>query len=315
HEQPGDPWWDPIHFGRDLTQAPPASVVGGWYDLFLPWQVDDYLALRAAGRQARLTIGPWTHTSPGGLLDQLRDGLEWFDEHLLKERPAIPRREVRLWVLGAGRWVELDSWPPPATPQRWHLQAGGGLAPAAPAEGPPDRYRYDPADPTPAIGGPSLNWRTSGPRDQAGLEDRPDVLTYTSVPLERDMTVAGPLRARIWLRASRAHTDLFVRLCDVDSGGTSRNLSDGILRLGPGDPAAAPDGSRGVDVSMWPTAATFRAGHRIRLQVSSGAHPLFVRNLGSGERLGSGTTLLASDQEVFHDPAHPSAIDLPVSPI
>ncbi len=320
HERPADPWWDPVDFGRDLTHAPPATLVGGWYDMFLPWQIDDYVALRAAGRQARLTVGPWTHTSLRGLAAQLRDGLEWFDEHLRGAPPAADRGEVRLFVMGADRWVDLDQWPPPATVQRWYLRAGGGLSPAAADVGSagsasPDTYVYDPADPTPGLGGPSLNWRTSGRQDQAQREGRADVLTYTSTPLDLDMTVAGPLRGQIWIRSTTPHTDVFVRLCDVDPGGRSHNLSDGIIRLEPDAPPAGPDGTRCVDVAMWPTTATFRRGHRMRLQVSSGAHPLFVRNLGSGERLGSGTTLVVAHQEIHHDATHPSAIDLPVSPI
>ncbi|MDQ6837657.1 MAG: CocE/NonD family hydrolase, partial [Actinomycetota bacterium] len=132
HEQPGDPWWDPVEFGGDLSRVPPASLVGGWYDLFLPAQINDFVALRAAGRRARLTVGPWTHTSMGGAAAQLRDGIDWFDEELLGRRPERPHRGVRLYVMGSRRWVDLDTWPPPATTQRWHLHAGGLLAQSTP---------------------------------------------------------------------------------------------------------------------------------------------------------------------------------------
>ena len=108
---------------------------------------------------------------------------------------------------------------------------------------------------------------------------------------------------------------MFVRLCDVDPSGTSRNISDGILRTDPQPVGAVADEARRVRVDMWPTAMTFRRGHRIRLQVSSGAHPLFARNTGSGERLAAASTLVASDVEIYHDPDHPSAINLPVSNI
>ena len=315
HEQPGDPWWDPVNFSRDLSRVPPASLVGGWYDIFLPAQVADYVALRAAGRQARLTIGPWTHTSLAGTGAQLRDGIEWFDEHLLDRRPARPHPGVRLFVQGSERWVDLDRWPPPATTERWHLHADGRLLPAAPVASSPDQFRYDPADPTPGLGGPSLNWRTSGRRDQAGREQRPDVLTYTSDALTRELTVAGPLTAEIWFRSSAPSTDVFVRLCDVDDKQVSTNVSDGIIRIPPGEGERAEDGTIRVRVSMWPAAVTFVAGHRLRLQVSSGAHPLFARNPGSDERLGSATTLVVAEQAVLHDPDHPSAIELPVSTI
>ncbi len=315
HERAGDPWWDEVDFGTDLSRVPPATLVGGWYDLFLPSQVADYVALRAAGRQVRLTIGPWTHTSPGLAGAGLRDGLEWFDERLLGRQPARARKPVRLFVLGARRWVEVDDWPPPAVPERWHLHRAGRLAPDAPGSGPPDRFRYDPATPTPAVGGASLNMRTSGRRRQRKREARADVLTYSSEALAHELTVAGPLSAEIWLRSSRPHTDVFVRLCDVDERGRSVNISDGIRRLEPDQVERSADGTLRVRVSMWPTAITFLRGHRIRLQVSSGAHPLYARNPGGGERLGEATDLWPADQEVFHDPEHPSAIELPISPL
>lgn len=324
HERVSDPWWDPVDFGRDLSRVPPASLVGGWYDIFLPAQVDDYAALVAAGRPARLTVGPWTHSSVRGAGASLRDALEWFDE-TLKGVQSGRRRPVRLWVLGAGRWVEARSWPPPATVVRWHLHPGNVLARDAPPASPPERYRWDPNDPTPSAGGPSLNARTAGPRDQKAREARADVVCFTTEALAEDLTVAGPLTAEIWLRSSNWSTDVFVRLCDVDPAGRSTNLSDGILRLSPeggvhhvgppghGEVAAGGDGVARVRVRMWPTAATFRRGHRIRLQVSGGAHPLFARNPGGGERLGSATTLVVADHEIFHDPGHPSAVELPHS--
>ena len=314
HEEPDDPWWHPIDFGDHLGDAPPATLVGGWYDLFLPWQVADYEALQAAGRTARLTIGPWTHAAPGAMATVMRDGLDWFDTHL-GARPPAGRAAVRLFVMGSRRWVDLTAWPPPADTQRWHLHAGGRLdrAPAAPSG--PDRYRYDPRHPTPGVGGAALNGKNAGPKDQRPREERPDVLTYTSDAMVEDMTVAGPLAVDLWVRSSLDNTDFFVRLCDVSPKGRSTNLADGIIRLRPGDIDRGADGSFPVRVRMWPTANTFQVGHRVRLQVSSGAHPLSARNPGTGEPLARAVTLRAAEQEVLHDPDHPSAIELPVSRI
>ena len=138
------------------------------------------------------------------------------------------------------------------------------------------------------------------------------MLTYTSAPLAEDLTVIGPVRTDLHLRSSLEHTDFFVRLCDVSPQGKSTNLSDGIVRLGPADVTRGRDGAFALRVDLWATANTFRRGHRIRLQVSSGAHPLFARNTGSGERLADATRLCPADQEVLHDPSHPSALVLPV---
>jgi putative CocE/NonD family hydrolase len=328
HERPGDPWWEPVDFARSVATCPPATLLGGWYDIFLPAQVDDYVALVGAGRRARLTIGPWTHASPGAAAAGIRDALEWFDGTLKGRRERLRELPVHLWVLGADRWVDLAGWPPPATTVRWHLHAGGRLAPVPAGPAPATRYRWDPADPTPSVGGPSLDASAAGPRDQAARERRPDVASFTSDVLARDLTVVGPLHAELWLRSSNWHTDLFVRLCDVDRSGVSRNLSDGILRMWPegrslrhggtevqGQVELHPDGVARVRIRMWPTAATLRSGHRVRLQVSGGAHPLFARNPGSGERLGEAATLVPAEHEVFHDPDHPSVVELPESPV
>jgi putative CocE/NonD family hydrolase len=130
--------------------------------------------------------------------------------------------------------------------------------------------------------------------------------------MKDEVTVIGPLTATLHLRSSLEYTDFFIRLCDVSPKGTSNNLSDGIVRLTPGAVTKEEDGTFRLEISMWPTANTFKVGHRIRLQVSSGAHPLFARNTGTSERLGAATMVRSADQEVFHDPDHQSSISLPV---
>ncbi len=313
HEDPDDDWWEPVNFGRRLANVPPASLVGGWYDIFLPSQLADYEALRAAGRSVRLTIGPWTHASPGTIAASMRDGLEFFDGQLHERSGGRPRNVARIFVMGARRWVEFPQWPPPTEDVAWYLGGGGTLQPSPPGDSQPDRFRYDPADPTPGVGGPSLNWSDAGPKDQRRREERQDVLTFSSDVLTADLTVIGELSADLHVRSTRDDCDFFVRLCDVSPGGRSRNLSDGIVRLRRGDPTKAADGSSLVRITLWPTAHRFSRGHRIRLQVSSGAHPLFVRNTGSGEPLKRATRLAQADQEIFHDPDHPSCLHLPVT--
>ncbi len=319
HSAPGDPWWEPVDFGRRLEQVPPASFIGGWYDLFLKAQVDDYEALRRAGRTARLTIGPWTHTSPALFAETVRDGPRWFDSQLGPDPEDRQDAPVRLFVMGSRTWREFSLWPPAGETERWYLGRGGTLTPTTPDVGndsPPDRYHYNPHDPTPAVGGPSLNMATAGRKDQRRRESRRDVLTYTSPVLTEDLTVIGPLTASLYVRSSLEHTDFFVRLCDVTAKGTSHNLSDGIVRLAPDFPVqTGDDGIRKLDIALWPTANTFRAGHRIRLQVSSGAHPLFNRNAGTGEPLATGANLRSADQEIFHDAERPSSITLHVVPL
>jgi putative CocE/NonD family hydrolase len=312
HHGVDDPWWAPLNFGRNVSNVPPASLTAGWYDIFAPYQVNDFVTLRKAGRDARIAIGPWDHTTPKATGHTLRDTLQWMDQHVGGHPSAAdPPERVRLYVMGAEQWVGFEEWPPPATEQAWYLQPGGGLSTEQPPKSEPTKYRYDPADPTPSLGGASLMPGTAGRKDNTKLEQRRDVLTFTSEPMADDLTVAGPVRADLVVRSSLDHTDFFVRLCEVDPKGRSFNLADGILRVGP-KVRRLKDGSMKLRVEMWPTANTFRRGYRIRLQVSSGAHPLYVRNLGSGEPIGKGTTLVAADQEVFHEPKRASSITLPV---
>jgi putative CocE/NonD family hydrolase len=310
HDRAEDPWWDVVDFTRDVNRVPPATMLTGWYDMFLPAQLDDFVALRAAGRDVRLTIGPWTHTSPAIMGAQLHDALDWYGEVL--SDATLRRERVRVFVLGDKRWLEVPDWPPPADIQRWHLCGDGTLAIDPPASARPRSYSYDPADPSPAIGGASLNFRTSGPRNQRARETRRDVLMYTSATLARDLTVIGPLLAVLCLRSDTEHFDVFVRLCDVAPNGRSTNLSDGFVRVRPEGAVRGVDGTFTVRVSMSPTANTFKVGHRLRVQVSGSAHPRFARNLGRDERVATATTLRASHHEILDDPDHRSMLHLPV---
>jgi putative CocE/NonD family hydrolase len=310
HDRAEDPWWEVVDFSRDLNRVPPTTMLTGWYDMFLPAQVDDFVALRAAGRDVRLTIGPWTHTSPAIVGAHLRDALDWYGEVLSDS--STHRSRVRVFVMGDDRWVELPDWPPPADVQRWHLWGDGTLAIDGPALSRPRSYSYDPADPSPAIGGASLNFRTSGPKNQRARETRRDVLTYTSASLARELTVIGPVSAVLHLTSDAEHFDVFVRLCDVTPSGRSTNLSDGFVRVRPESAVRGVDGAYTVRVSMSPTANTFKAGHGLRVQVSGSMHPRFARNPGTGEPTATATTLRASRHEILDGPDHPSMLHLPV---
>ncbi|GGZ95738.1 X-Pro dipeptidyl-peptidase [Streptomyces bluensis] len=306
-----DPFWsagDHRHRVADITV--PASVIGGWYDIFLPGQLRDYRVLQDTGRATplRLTVGPWPHTSleVGGLA--AREAVDFGLTLCRGEEPA-ERAPVRLYVMGEDKWRGFPSWPPPGhAPQRFHLRPGAALATEPPpADAAPDGYRYDPADPTPAVGGARMSFAaTAGPVDQAELEARPDVLTYTTSALEGDVEVIGEVGAEIFFRSSLPHADVFVRLCDVDESGRSVNVCDGLTSLTGADELTC------ATVRLWPTAYRFKRGHRIRVQISSGAFPRYNRNPGTGEPRGTATTLRSADQQVFHDPVHPSAITLPV---
>jgi putative CocE/NonD family hydrolase len=303
-------------FMAGLSEMQPAAVsapihlIAGWYDFFLRTQLEDYATLRAAGRRPYLTIGAWSHFSNVmATPDSLREGLAWFDAHLRGESGAVRADPVRVYVMGAAEWRTFPDWPPPAQPYALYLAELGGLAASLPAPSErPDHYPYDPANPTPALGGAYFGLG-AGPRDNRRLEARRDVLTYTTSELSGPLTAIGPVRVRLFARSSLPHADFFARLCDVYPDGRSINVCDGLFRAGP-ETKQTPDGVWEMEIDLWATAYRFAPGHRIRLQISSGAHPRWARNLGTGDPLG--TTLQRAEQTVYHDAAHPSALILPL---
>ena len=320
HAAPGDEFWAGAdHDHADLTRLPPVSMVTGWWDLFVPGQLRDYAAIRAAGVTARITVGPWLHGEPGELKAIVQQDIAWLDHHL-NGGPPPPGAPGRLFLQQAGTWLDFEEWPPPdAQDTPYYLRVSGALSPEAePGGAPPDTFVYDPADPAPSKGGPLL--QPPGKQvDNAAIEARPDVLTFTTDPLAADQDLVGPVRARIFVRTGRRYADVFVRVCDVDDRGVSRNVVDGIRRLSPQTVPAAgvqagDDGVLAVDVELYPTGYRVQAGHRIRVQVSGGSFPRYARNFGTGEPFGAATRALRCRFEIYHDSRHPSHVLLPVLP-
>jgi putative CocE/NonD family hydrolase len=298
----------------------PVSFVGGWHDILLPWMLADFESLQAAGRAPRLLIGPWSHTSPGLVAAAQRDGIAWLRAHLLDDDRLLRPSPVRILVTGersGGGWRDLDAWPPPGTGQRrLYLGADRSLVPERPVDVvAADGYRYDPADPTPSLGGALLLERTAV-LDNAALETRDDVLVYSTAPLERVVEAVGHVSVELWARASRPSFDLFARVCDVDAGGVSRNVTDALVTVGGEHGEQAADETWRVGFALWPMGHRFAAGHRIRLLVASGAHPRYARNPGTGDSAAHARpdSMRAVEVEILRDAAHPSALVLPAAP-
>ncbi|MGI5237517.1 CocE/NonD family hydrolase [Dactylosporangium sp. CA-139066] len=314
---PTSPYWTQRgHTHRLPKVTAPVLMIGGWYDIFLPWQLADYMALRAAGQQPYLTIGPWNHGSAGLFQQSAAEAVAWFRAHTGGPE-TIRDHPVRVHVGGANGWLELPDWPPTKShPQQWYLHPSNHLTQSEPSANEPlplDSFVYNPKDPTPAVGGPRLVGKIAGRRDNRPLESRPDVLTFTSAPLTEPLDVVGPVHADIYVRAttpSRNGTpspyfDVFVRLCEVDEQGRSWNVCDGLARADENHDPSIP-----VRVELWPTAHRFPPGHRIRVQISGGAHPRFSRNPGTGAPFGHELELRPVRQEILA----PSSITLPVAP-
>lgn len=173
HDASTPRWAEADHRHRVADIAIPVSSVGGWYDIFLPGQLRDHQALQAAGRQPRLTVGPWSHYARGVGVTAAAEALGFGLAHARGEQPP-ERAPVRLFVMGEETWRDFPSWPPPGySPQRFHLHPGGALATDTADESAPDGYRYDVADPTPAIGGVHLALGVTGGAVSATPGSRP----------------------------------------------------------------------------------------------------------------------------------------------
>jgi uncharacterized protein len=324
--------------GRQSQVDLPSLHIGGWYDIFSQGTLDNFTAMQSAGRPATLIMGPWAHADNSGYLGDVNFGLAssaeflgfrgsltdiqsgWFgqwlaDDAAVDETGSAPTTlpPVLLFVMGTNQWREEQEWPlSRAVPTEFFLRADGQLTVELPAviEG-ADSYRYDPTDPVITTGGAIFmsNEFRPGPLDQGLIESRPDVLVYSTEPLTEDVEVTGRIRALLHVATDAPSTDWVVRLCDVHPAGTSRNIVDGIVRS-----VAQPDEFTAQDVDLWSTSHVFRAGHRIRVQVTSSNFPRWARNFNTGEAVEDGTHTRTAQQQIARDAARPSRIILPVIP-
>ena len=345
-----DAYWEPVTIESAHPRIhTPAYNLGGWFDLFIRGTLRNFSGMRQAGATdlartgQKLIVGPWYHgatlTASAGqtvfgvaaqvLLEELH--MRWFDRWLKDIENGIDTEPpVQAFTMGTNTWSTFADWPPPeARLTPWYLHSNGAaatargdgaLSPEPPAAERPDTFVYDPLNPCPTVGGPLFPFPLDVPPgqfDQARVEERPDVLCYTSAPLQRDLEVAGPLEVRLWASSLSPDTDFTAKLVDVFPDGTALNLADGIARaryhrgyesvnlLQPGVPVEL-----AIDLSG--TANVFRAGHRIRLEVSSSNFPRFDRNLNTGRLAATDADPQVAVNTVFHDATRPSHVVLPV---
>jgi uncharacterized protein len=287
-----DPYWTPRRMTDALDRAEvPILLLTGWQDVFLDQTLLQYRRLRDRGVTVAITIGPWTHgdmtTRGAGRLS--RESLAWLSAHLAHQ-PTTPRTGVRVNVVHQG-WVELPDWPPATAEQVLHLGATGRLTdtPAASSTA-PAVFTYDPADPTPTVGGRLLS-AAGGYRDDSVLAERADVITFTGDPLAADLIVLGTPVVELAHSCDNPNHDVFVRLSEVDAKGRSRNVSDGFQRFSGGS-----DGH--VRIELDDIAYRLRAGTRLRVSIAGGSHPRFARNLGTDEPAITGTALVPATHTV-----------------
>ncbi|MCE5240010.1 CocE/NonD family hydrolase [bacterium] len=294
-------------------------------------------ATAVAREQTKVVIGPWNHGGRGSRkcgeidfgpqaeVDMGLMALQWFDHWLKGADNGVERWPAcRYFVMGAGQWQDSATWPPPAAREKVlylggdgtgrPVAAAGTLGAEPPAEDRPDRYVYDPRDPVRTLWTEALFTLAS---DRRQLDHRPDILHYLTEPLAEDLTVAGCPEVVLHASSSAPDTDFFARLVDDDPDGLALEVCYGFVRarhrhgldqeelLIPGEVAELP-------IRLGPTAVTFRAGHRIRLEVTSSDFPNHDRNHNTGGDDLSETELVTARQAVHHSREHPSRLVLPV---
>lgn len=288
---PDDVFWEPIRFTKTIDRIKaPMSMVTGWSDFFFTYQMRDFRLLRAQGSTARISVGQWTHGSPGMIGESLRDALEWFDIHLKGKPPARTQdlNRVKFWVNGPNEWREAKTWPPGNNvATRLALSADGRLSDGVITPG-VRSFTYDPSDPTPSLAGPTLA-NAKGRGNVRSLSMRKDVLTFDGPTLDQPIEIIGDVIVTLTTSASRPHHDLFVCLCDVDPRDRTINITDGYIRLRPSSP---PDASpRASVLKAFPTSWRVPSGHHLRLLVAGGAFPRFARNRGVDSKDSDGSAM------------------------
>ncbi len=347
-----DDYWKQIsiedHYGQIQV---PVFTEAAWYDIFLGGSLRNFVRLQteagteAARKGQRLYVGTGGHAGGWGgkigavdfgdkaLLDPDDLMLRWYD-HLLKGETngAENDKPVKIFVMGKNVWRDEETWPlTRAKSAKYFLHSHGAangisgdgtLSTVMPATEQRDTYNYDPADPTPTIGGP-LCCRDlpsgNGPQDQRPAEARDDVLVFTTPAFTQEFEVTGPVTADLYVSSSTVDTDFTAKLIDVWPNGFAQNLTDGILRMRYRNSQSKPELMNPgeiyhMTVDMWATSNVFLPGHKLRLEISSSDFPRFDRNLNTGEEQAHGTRTVKAANVLFHDKDHPSALVLPVIP-
>ena len=350
HPRYDDYWkrWS-IDLLYDRIQVP-AFHFGGWYDVFRDGILKNFTSIRSRGadektrKSQKLLMGPWYHTLWAPQIGQMDFGTEarneiddiqvrWFDYWLKGvQNNIMDEPPVRLFVMGDNVWRDETEWPPPGVRYMDYylhskgransVHGDGGLSLVAPGEEYPDVYTYDPRYPNPSLGGNSCcfpDLAPMGPADQLGIELLNQILVYTSEPLAQDVTVMGPVSMTLCAASSTVDTDFTAKLVDVYPDGRAMNLTEGIIRAAYREsPEEAtllkPFEPTWFTIQLGNTCNVFKAGHRIRVEVSSSSFPHWDRNTNTGGNpaMDDYPSMQVALQQVFHDGERPSRLTLPV---
>ncbi len=345
-------YWGPLSYQRRLTELDiPVLHVTGWYDDVQPGTLGNFTrmsteASSARGARAqRLVVGPWDHqltTQRNRQLGKINFGpeadfdldafeLRFLDHHLRGAANGVDDEPpIRLFVMGANRWREEQEWPLARTIWTpYHLSSGGDantrhgrgllLRQQIPGDHEPcDSYRYDPNDPVPFLTAP-LSAQIGGPDDYAGVEERSDVLVYSTPPLTKPIEVTGPIRLVLHASSTAVDTDFAAKLLDVHPDGYCQRLCDGVARARfqkgmDREVFMEPGRIYEFNIDLWSTSQVFREGHRIRLEVTSSAFPKYDCNPNTGAPLALAVGIEVAENRIWHTSQYPSRLFLPEIP-
>lgn len=303
---------DPDHAAwPDLDQSAaldvlrgPVLVQAGWYDVFLESSLRQYTHLRERGVDVRLTVGPWTHAGVG--LKALPDMITFLREVLLDGPASGDGAPVRIIDIGGKHPQHLSEWPDDVPRRTYHLTAGRLLDDRGTTGARSSTFVFDPTDPTPNIGGATLELQGGGAQDNRKVQQRPDVLTFDSDPLPAACTLRGSVRIALTLSSDRPATCLFLRLCDLAEDGTSTNVTDTMVSLHHNEARTWK-----IEAELPPTSVQLPAGHRLRLHVASGAFPRFLPHSGTAEDQTAAAHRVPAHQTIYHDATHPATVSVP----
>ena len=322
--------------------------MSGWYDNLVHEAFRNFEGMRKEGgsetarKGTKILVGPWAHggyrmadgksVTFGDGIDLRAVHLRWYD-HWLKgiENGIDQEAPIRIFVMGDDRWRDEQEWPLERTQWTDYYLSSRGSANSLHGNGrlssepdlsaaPADSYRYNPHDPVPTLGGQiSTHGDLKGPRDRRPVQRRDDVLVYTSPPLDRDTEVTGPVELRLYAASTAKDTDFTATLTDVYPDGRAIHICEGIQRAAfreslENPSLIEPGKIYEYRISLWETSTVFKAGHRIRLEISSSNFPRYARNLNTGNRLGASAETKIAEQTIHHDGQYPSALVLPVIP-
>jgi len=267
----------------------------------------------------------------------------WFDHFLKGEDNGFLQKQpkVQYFTMGSNKWQHSETWPPEgAKPVTLTLSSGGhantlhgdGVLSFAStsttakskikAPDIADLFTYDPMHPTPSYGGnvccaANTIPGTGGALDQRKMEERQDILVYTSEPLKEGMEVSGPMTATLYVSSDVKDTDVTVKVIDVLPDGTAYNLDETIQRLryrDGDDKTAWMEKDKVYKVTLTPmnTSNYFDVGHRIRIEIAGSNFPRFDRNLNTGGNNYDETTGIVAHTAIHHSAQYPSTLTISV---